>query len=96
MQTMSIRNWFTEPSHWRDERVMRLRGIVTIVLVGIALFTAVCFYGNYAVEVHSCAENAKQMELEYDYGLWTGCKVDVPGVGWRDIDKIRVNYTPED
>lgn len=65
-----------------------------LLLIGVIFGVGVTI--DYHVSRHSCKRNAEQMALAYDYGLWTGCKVDVPGVGWRDIDSVRVNYTPEE
>lgn len=50
--------------------------------------------GIYSIEQRSCSETARRMNLESDFGVWSGCMVRINEV-LVPIDSVRVNSSGE-
>lgn len=70
----------------------RIGWVITFAaLLLAAVIFAICSGINEA-SAKSCRDTGKKMELEADYGWWTGCLYKVNGQ-WIDSDMIRVTDT---
>ena len=65
-----------------------IRGVLIAILVFIILFSIVSvavLLISYPLELYSCKQTSNAMNLDYKYGFWSGCLVQVDN-RWIDID----------
>lgn len=63
--------------------------VFVVMFGGIALLVGFLMGGDYFWSRYECGRKADKMELEHDYGFWTGCRVEVNG-RLIDMDDYRV------
>lgn len=62
-----------------------------LIFVGV-LVVGVVYLPSYAYEAHVCKSSANMQELEYDYGVFTGCMVRERGsTRWYPMGQQRIN-----
>jgi hypothetical protein len=65
-------------------------GVLTGLFLVMVIVITLIFGAVIIVESKSCRETANQMGLEYDYGFWSDCQVNVDGQ-WVPLDNYRID-----
>lgn len=77
--------------------ILSLHDFVNAAVVFFLIFVAVLVAGvvyvpTYAYSAHVCKSSATMQELEYDYGVFTGCMVREKGsTRWYPMGQQRIN-----
>lgn len=64
------------------------RFAVGFIGIFVGIFVAIALAGNVLM-AHSCRSQAEVLQVEADYGLWSGCNYLVDGV-WIDHEQYGV------